>query len=632
MKVIILAGGKGTRMGSLTESIPKPMVLLAGKPVLEHQINFLKSFGLTDVFMLLGHKGEIIKKYFKEGKEWGVKIKYFFDPKPLGTAGSLKEIEKFISEPFLLFYGDTMIDIDLRQFISFYNKKQSIASLVVHPNDHPKDSDLLDIDSENYVTSFFPKPHESVSYLRNLVNAALYILNPDIFDFIDKGVFSDFGKEIFPKVLRRRKLISAYNTTEYIKDIGTPERLLEVEKDFLSGKVHRLNKINKQKAIFLDRDGVINRESDRIDNIEKFNLLPQVMESVKKINESDFLNVVVTNQPIVAKGFISEKKLLEIHNYMETQFGLGGAYFNRIYYCPHHPERGHKGEKKEYKILCNCRKPGTEMIEHAIKDMNIDPRESFIIGDRTVDIMTGINSKMETILLRQGYAGKDKKYDCQPDFIFNDLYEATSFILNDFYKILSKIKKYFNKVKIKNNKTIIAVGGLSRSGKTTFSSVLKKYFFDLRINAVSIQLDNWLLPVSERSSTMDVRDRYQYDIIKKDLKLLFEGEKILLKKYDSQSRGQRKSSEHLSLDNCSVVVLEGVVALDIGYIRDIVDHSFFIKTDESIRRRRFESFYLDKEFTRKEIDSLYMERKRDESPIVINSGEYANQIIEMDNL
>ena len=246
MKVIILAGGKGTRMGSLTESIPKPMVLLAGKPVLEHQINFLKNYGLTDIFMLLGHKGEIIKKYFKGGKEWGVKIKYFFDPKPLGTAGSLKEIEKFISEPFLLFYGDTMIDIDLRQFISFYNKKQSIASLVVHPNDHPKDSDLLDIDSENYVTSFFPKPHESVSYLRNLVNAALYILDPEIFDFIDKGVFSDFGKEIFPKVLRRRKLISAYNTTEYIKDIGTPERLLEVEKDFLSGKVHRFNKINKQ--------------------------------------------------------------------------------------------------------------------------------------------------------------------------------------------------------------------------------------------------------------------------------------------------------------------------------------------------------------------------------------------------
>ena len=631
MKVIILAGGKGTRMGSLTESIPKPMALLAGKPVLEHQINFLKSYGLTDVFMLLGHKGEIIEKYFKDGKEWGVKIKYFFDPKPLGTAGSLKEIEKFISEPFLLCYGDTMIDIDLRQFINFHNKKQYVASLVVHPNDHPKDSDLLDINSENYVTSFFPKPHEGVSYLRNLVNAALYILDPEIFDFIDKGIFSDFGKDIFPKVLGRRKLISAYNTTEYIKDIGTPERLLEVEKDFLSGKVHRLNKINKQKAIFLDRDGVINRESDRIDNIEKFNLLPQVMESVKNINKSDFLNIVVTNQPIVAKGFISEKKLSEIHNYMETQFGLGGAYFNRIYYCPHHPERGHKGEKKEYKILCKCRKPGTEMIECAVKDMNIDPRESFIIGDRTVDIMTGINSKMQTILLRQGYAGKDRKYNCQPDFVFNDLYEATNFILNDFYKILSKIKKYFNKVKI-NNKTIIAIGGLSRSGKTTFSSVLKKYFFDLRINAVSIQLDNWLLPLKERRSTMDVRDRYQYDIIKKDLKLLFEGEKILLKKYDSQSRGQRKSLEYLSLDNCSVVVLEGVVALDIGYIREIVDHSFFIKTDESTRRRRFESFYLDKELTRKEVESLYIERKRDESPIVIKSGEYANQIIEMDNL
>ena len=149
----------------------------------------------------------------------------------MGTAGSLKKIEKFILEPFLLFYGDTMIDINLRQFIDFHNEKQSIASLVVHPNDHPKDSDLLEIDNEDYVTNFFPKPHEGVSYLRNLVNAALYILDPKIFDFIDKGVFSDFGKEIL-KVLRKKKLISAYNTTEYIKDIGTPERLLEVEKDF----------------------------------------------------------------------------------------------------------------------------------------------------------------------------------------------------------------------------------------------------------------------------------------------------------------------------------------------------------------------------------------------------------------
>ncbi len=632
MKVIILAGGKGTRMGSLTESIPKPMVLLAGKPVLEHQINFLKSYNLTDVFMLLGHKGEIIKKYFKDGKKFGVNIKYFFDPKPLGTAGSLKEIEKFILEPFLLFYGDTMIDINLTQFIDFHDEKQSIASLVVHPNDHPKDSDLLDIDNEDYVTNFFPKPHKNIFNLRNLVNAALYILNPEIFDFIDKGVFSDFGKDIFPKVLHKRKLISAYNTTEYIKDIGTPSRLLEVEKDFLSGKVQLRNKINKQKAIFLDRDGVINQELERINKIDKFNLLPNVIESVKNINQSDFLNVVVTNQPIVAKGFISEKKLREIHNYMETKFGLKGAYFNRIYYCPHHPERGHEGEKKEFKILCECRKPGTEMIERAVKDMNIDPRESFIIGDRTVDIMTGINSKLKTILLRQGYAGKDRKYDCQPDFVFNDLYEATSFILNDFFKILSKIKKYFNKVTFNENKTIISVSGLSRSGKTTFSSILKQYFLDFKINTTLIQLDDWIVPLKKRSKKMDVRSRYQYDVIKKDLKLLFEGKKVILNKYNPKNRGKKETSKLYSLENSNIVILEGVVALDIDYIRDITDHSFYIKTDESIRRRRFESFYIDKKLTIKDIESLYAKREFDESPIVINSEKYANQIIEMDNL
>ena len=317
---------------------------------------------------------------------------------------------------------------------------------------------------------------------------------------------------------------------------------------------------------------------------------------------------------------------------METKFGLKGAYFNRIYYCPHHPERGHEGEKKDYKILCKCRKPGTEMIERAVKDMNIDPHESFIIGDRTVDIMTGINSKLKTILLRQGYAGKDRKYDCQPDFVFNDLYEATSFILNDFFKILSKIKKYFNKVTFNENKTIISVSGLSRSGKTTFSSILKQYFLDFKINTTLIQLDDWIVPLKKRSKKMDVRSRYQYDVIKKDLKLLFEGKKVILNKYNPKNRGKKETSKLYSLENSNIVILEGVVALDIDYIRDITDHSFFIKTDESIRRRRFESFYIDKKLTIKDIESLYAKREFDESPIVINSEKYANQIIEMDNL
>lgn len=632
MKAIILAGGKGTRMGDYTKSVPKPMVLLAGIPVIEHQIKFMKKNEIEDIYILLGYKGKVIKNYFEGGGKWGVKIKYFFDPKPLGTAGSLKEVEHLVTDPFLLFYGDTIIDIDVNQFIKFYERKSSIASLVVHPNDHPIDSDLLDIDNENYVTKFYSKPHKNGFYPRNLVNAALYILNPKIFKYIKKGVFSDFGKHIFPLLLSEGKPIRAYNTTEYIKDIGTPDRLAEVENDFLSGKVKQLNKENKQRAIFLDRDGVVNKELDKIDSIKKFSLLPKVEEAIKNINKSEYLNVIVTNQPIVAKGFISEKKLHEIHNYMETKLGLKGAYFNRIYYCPHHPEKGHEGEREDYKIICNCRKPGTGMIEHAIKDMNIDPQESFIIGDRTVDIMTGINSKLQTILLRQGYAGNDKKYDCKSDFVFNDLFEASNFILNDFQKIYEKIKTYFDSIDNVNGRMVIAIGGLSRSGKTTFSSVLKKYFYELDIHPLLIQLDNWLLPLKNRKEAMTVRDRYQYNIIKKDINSLLEGEKIKIKKYDSQTRENFKTSDEITPKNSKVIILEGVIALDNSYIRDISDQLFFVRTSEFLRKKRFKSFYLDKKLSLEEIDTLYLERENDETPIVLESAKYANKIIDMEFL
>jgi|APSaa5957512535_1039671.scaffolds.fasta_scaffold09754_2 mannose-1-phosphate guanylyltransferase / phosphomannomutase len=631
MKVYILAGGKGTRMGSLTDSIPKPMALLAGKPILEHQIELIKRYNLSDVIMLTGYKGEVIEDYFNNGKKWGINIEYFPDSKPLGTAGSVKELEKLISEPFLLLYGDTMIDINLSELITFHKGKRSISTLVVHPNDHPNDSDLLDIDANNYVTKFFPKPHKKGVYKRNLVNAALYILSPKIFRYIEKGKYSDFGKDVFPRALSKKQLISAYNTTEYIKDIGTPDRLAEVEKDYLSGKLQHLNKSNRQKAIFIDRDGVINKEADPLDRIDKLKILPGVVNAIKKINKSDYLSLIITNQPIVAKGFVSEDQLGTFHNYMESFFGVDGAYFNRIYYCPHHPERGYKGERIDYKILCGCRKPKTGLIKQAVNEMNIDLNQSFIIGDRTVDIMTGVNAKLQTILVRQGYAGKDGKYDCQPDFIFNDLYEATNFVLYNYDYLKDSITKYFTKNNFKDKKqTVIAIGGLSRSGKSTFASIVRKYFYDLSINVTTVHLDNWLLPIDERKLDIDVRERYQYSLLEKDIETLLNGKKIRINKYNSRTRKINNSTDTIFAGDNNVIILDGVIALDNKYIRDISDHTFFIKIDEKKREKRFKLFYKDKSISEKEINNLYRCRNLDEVPIVLASEFYAKKIIEMD--
>lgn len=429
MKTVILAGGKGTRMGNLTVDIPKPMIKIGGKPILQHQVENAKRYGFSDLIMLIGYKEEIVREYFGSGEKFGVKIEYISEPKPLGTSGAVKQIESVINEPFIVLYGDTMMDINLANLVEYHQSKKGIATLVVHPNDHPYDSDLMDVDSTNRVKRIISKPHDPNQNYRNLVNAALYILAPEIFRYIEQGVFSDFGKDILPRVLANGEFITAYNTTEYIKDVGTPERLEEVIGDYQSGKITKRNSTFKQKAIFLDRDGVINYEGDIVDKPEKFRFLPGVPEAIKAINKSDYLAVVVTNQPIIAKGFASEEQVQEVHNYFETLLGQRSAYVDRIYYCPHHPERGHIGERKEYKISCICRKPAIGMIESAVSDMNIDLSESYIIGDQTVDIMTGINANIKTILIREGFAGSDKKYDCTPNYEFKNISEAVQYIL-----------------------------------------------------------------------------------------------------------------------------------------------------------------------------------------------------------
>jgi mannose-1-phosphate guanylyltransferase / phosphomannomutase len=431
LKVVILAGGKGTRMGSLSAKLPKPMVLLAGKPILQHQLENAKAYGFDDIIMLTGYREEVIQEYFGDGSGFGVNIEYVIDKNPLGTAGSAKELEGKINETFLVFYGDTIMDINLNNLIKFHNSKKGLVTLVVHPNDHPFDSDILEVDENNRVHKFIRKPHKSDQYYQNLVNAALYVFEPQIFNYMEKNEYADFGKDIFPDMVTQGVSIYGWNTTEYIKDIGTVERLKKVEADFLSGKVQRMNHKNKQKAIFLDRDGVINLEDEPIDSPDKLKLLQGVPEALKKINESDYLSIIVTNQPMIAKGFASEEQLREVHNYLETILGMNSTYLDRIYYCPHHPEKGYLGERPELKIPCSCRKPETGMVELAAQEMNIDLSQSFIIGDRTVDLMMGEKAGLNKILVKQGSAGLDGKYECIPDHIFDDLLKAVNFIVDE---------------------------------------------------------------------------------------------------------------------------------------------------------------------------------------------------------
>lgn len=423
-QLVIIAGGKGTRLG--LQDIPKPMVKIGDKPLLEHQIELAKAYGIKDIFILSGHLSHVIEDYFGNGEKWGVNIQHVVEPYPLGTAGSVKLLESKISERFLVFYGDVVMDFDIDSFIEFDAQYDSVGTTLVHPNDHPFDSDLLEVNEDNLVTKVLPKPHEKNEYYQNLVNAAVYIFSPKVFRYIEPGVSQDFGKHILSKIVESGEKLIAYSTPEYIKDMGTADRFKHVSDDLLSGKVARLNKKNSRPAIFLDRDGVINKNMDTNPLAKGFDLLPNVSDAVKLINKSDYLSVVITNQPMIAKGFVTFDEVYATHKKMETLLGDSGAYLNKIYFCPHHPEKGFDGEIPELKIDCDCRKPKPGMLLKAQKDLNIDLENSWIIGDQETDIKAGKNVACKTILIHNV-----SNIETSADYIFTNLYDAVSFILGE---------------------------------------------------------------------------------------------------------------------------------------------------------------------------------------------------------
>lgn len=431
MKAVIQAGGKGKRISEITgDVIPKPMLEISGYPILYHQMMNLKKNGITDITVIIGHLGNVIKDYFGDGKQFGLNISYVEeDPeKPLGTAGSLYFLKDKLKENFVFLLADVFIDIDFEKMEQYHIANNADVTLLTHPNGHPFDSDLV-VEEGGVVKAFDYKSNDRTTYnYKNLVNAGVMIFSPSVFKYLTELRKYNYEKDIIVPLINDGKVVS-YKSSEYAKDMGTPERYRRVQEDYNSGICDAKNLAYKQKAIFLDRDGTINEYVGFLRKEEDFRLIPGVSEAIKKINNSGYLAIVVTNQPVIARGEVTEEELEEIHKKMETLLGLDGAYIDDIYYCPHHPDKGFEGEIPELKIECDCRKPKTGMLEKAAREHNIDLSSSIMIGDSTLDIKMAENAGMQSILLKTGQKGEDGKYDVSPTLIAEDLNDAINKII-----------------------------------------------------------------------------------------------------------------------------------------------------------------------------------------------------------
>jgi histidinol-phosphate phosphatase family protein len=428
-QLVILAGGMGTRLKARLGDLPKPMIPIAGKPLLEHQIELAQRHGFHDVIIFACYRADLIERHFGDGSDWGMRIRIVVEREPLGTAGAVLAGFELLADEFLVMYGDTMVNVDLERIRQAHLHSHAAATLLLHPNDHPLDSDLVEADAEGWITAFHNRPHPAHKWFQNLVNAGLYVINKSALRPWISPRPMDFGKDLFPAMLRQGAKLLAYNSPEYIKDIGTPERYDKISAEHAAGVVQRSSLDTMQRAVFLDRDGTLIKEVDGLRSPDQLELLPDAAAAIRELNHHGWRTILVTNQPVVAKGFCTEGDVAVVHNKLETLLGREHAFLDRIYWCPHHPEKGFPGERSELKIECDCRKPRPGMVRQAAEDLNLDLRSCWFIGDTTTDVETARNAGVKSILVRTGHGGRDGKFTTAPDFGTDNLLDAVQLIM-----------------------------------------------------------------------------------------------------------------------------------------------------------------------------------------------------------
>jgi len=234
MKAVILVGGEATRLLPLTCNIPKAMVPVLNTPFLEHVISYLGQHQVESIILTQGYLAQAIESYFGDGSQFGVKLSYIIEDTPLGTAGAVKNAEKYLDETFLVLNGDVFSDLDITAMIGFHRERRAKATIALTPVEDPTSYGLIETDAEGRVTRFLEKPSWS-QVTTDMINAGTYVLEPEVLANIPPQVNFSFEHELFPLLLDRGELIYAYPSSAYWMDIGTPEKYLGLNRDLLNG-------------------------------------------------------------------------------------------------------------------------------------------------------------------------------------------------------------------------------------------------------------------------------------------------------------------------------------------------------------------------------------------------------------
>ena len=398
-EVVIASGGMGTRLKEISKNIPKPLLLINGKSTLERCIEQLAKNSFENILITLGFKSSSFERYIYEfKKKYMINIDIFLESNPLGECGALWHVKEKLSDNFIFINGDIIFSIDFDRLKSFHERLCSDLTLVTHVSDHPRDSDLVSAANGTLVNQiYFKDSTKNSDNFAYLGNAAIFVIKRFLLEKIDppnqketKSVFQHIVRKIFELNIN----IYSYNTTEYIKDMGTPYRLKIVEKDLLDNKVESRNYKNKQKALFLDRDNTLIKCAIG-EYILDENNIEFITDNINKIShiakKYDFV-CLVTNQPQISMGKLSIKRLDQINTIVIKYCLSQGLKIDIITYCPHHPHMGFNQEIKVLKKDCFCRKPNPGLFLEQAFLRNINLSQSLMIGDSNADMKAAQNA------------------------------------------------------------------------------------------------------------------------------------------------------------------------------------------------------------------------------------------------
>jgi mannose-1-phosphate guanylyltransferase / phosphomannomutase len=636
MHAVIIAGGFGTRARAMTgDRIPKALLPVGGVPIIFRQMRVLRREGIARLTVLAGHLGaQLAEPLGAEARSLGLALDIKVEAEPLGTAGCLGVLAPADGDA-LLVYGDMLFDISLAPLAELHRAQMALITIVAHPNDHPRTSDLIRA-RDGRVTALLPREVTRTRDERNLVPAGLYLASADFFARIPPGEKLDMVRDVLPRLVAAGERVAAYDTPEYMRDVGTQTRHATAERDLADGTVAALNLTNKRPAIFFDVDGVLNHEPGVQGALapDDVTLIPGAGAAVAEARSGRLLCVGITNRPQVARGDISFDDLDAILGRLEALLADDRGVLDRIYVCPHHPDSGFAGEVKELKIRCECRKPGALLFRRAMAELPVDPARSIAIGDSLRDIGAARAAGVWAYGVRTGYGCRDgARYPGGgaaapvPDLMFEDVGEAVRFAL-DYRALVAPLIERFGSQTFDARKPpprLIAICGRSRSGKSVVAHALARTLREDGTRCLHVRLDDWIMPAAERAANDTAEIRNRVDRLPEIIAALRRREVLTAPGYDAANR---LAGPPVTYDpaGTSMIVLDGVFAAHAS-IRSQIDLAAFVDTPEPVQRGRFAALYRWKAFDDAAMEKLWRTRIADEWESVDAQREHCDVII-----